>query len=135
MTSTFIEKVLLFGIAGGVGIVCKIVFDWLATSKAEPDEHHCDGKCVHHEDLGNRVSIIERCNMQIKREQSSIAASFSAHADQVNRRLDQGNENFQALRKDIGRISTSLTTIATIVDERSKRNIDQGFRRRKDDSL
>ncbi len=142
MTPDFVEKVLLFGIAGGVGIICKIVYDWLSNRPDDPAPRarievskcaDCDGKCAHHGDLDERMHAVERCTVQIKKEQAGLTASFTAHADHVDKRLDQGHENFRAMRKDIGRMSNSLTTIATIIEERTKRRVDADPKRREGD--
>ena len=112
-----IEKALLILIGGICTVFFKLLYDVIKPSKVE-DKHHCED----HTECTTRIAAMETCNSVIKRDHASLAATFQAHVEHVNKRLDQGQENFKALREDVGRISLSLTKIATVIEERTYHN-------------
>ena len=108
LTVDLAEKLILLGMAVVVGIVGKIIWDWLKEghdNKEEKEEKPRLCHCMEHEHQVSRLDAIERCNTMIKKDHASLTASFKSHARQVNKSLDQGQANFIAIREDIGTLS------------------------------
>lgn len=77
-------------------------------------------RCDKHEDCQARLKDCEQCLSKAKKDHASLAATFTAHAQHVDRRLDEGRQDFRALREDISGIRESLSSIAAIIKERTR---------------
>jgi hypothetical protein len=86
------KAMMLMGVAAVITLIGKIVWDWLK-NRREPKESW--------EEINARLSVVE------------------TQVVSMNKRLDEGREDFKAIRKDITKICTNIAIISAIVKERS----------------
>lgn len=93
-----------------VGIVFKIIWDWLKHGRSQlPFNAGCP-ECSR---LGSRIHELEACMIQEKMTRKTIEAEITAH----EKRLNEGSEVMKKLKEDISDIKTNVATLL----ERSKR--------------
>ncbi len=110
MTEDLIQNVA--GGAIGLPVVIYILKDWLKNRSR-------GNSTMVHDDHGKRIKIVEDDVGDIKTGYASLKSEFVMHAKQVNKKLDEGREDFKAIREDISKISENMATITAIVKERS----------------
>ncbi len=107
-------------VANIVGLNFWIIKEFLKTRGKEPEMKNEKQHCEEHGDCIDRIRACENCNARIKKDQASLDATFRTHARHVNKRLDEGRDDFKSLRKDISKMTKAITSIATVVEERTK---------------
>ena len=116
------EKVLLLVIAvclGFVGgIMQKIV--WSFFNQVKGKENMSSTKCSSHEECLMRLNVCEKNTNKAQRDYVELSTSFKDHARYIERRLDQGQDNFKMIKEDIKKMCNTLTVIATRIEERNK---------------
>mgnify|MGYP000459953964 CR=1 FL=1 len=95
-----LDPVFTLIIAGVVGFVFKIIWDWFMTGRTEKglyvEKDHCE-------------KFREKCCMpELKKEVGVIENRMDA----AEKSLDRGREDFRLLRKDISEINLTLAGMA-----------------------
>lgn len=118
MVDKFLVMIVMGSLGAGLvgGLIQKIIWDWLKERKGD---NAVTGRCEDHENCIDRIEACERCNANLKSNHSALNATFESHAEHITKRLDEGRQDFMAVRKSISKIDTSIAAITAIITERS----------------
>lgn len=105
MQSFEIEPLL---VAALVGLLFKIVWDWLSGFKKKDKENE---HCENHEDCMKRISDCESCLRQQQTHITGMIATFEERTASIMRELERGNKNFDRIDESINEIRSSMAEL------------------------
>jgi septal ring factor EnvC (AmiA/AmiB activator) len=118
------EIVLAAIVSGSAALGGKIVWDWFSAGRAG------DAYLKREEFLRHKS---ECCVMALKSDfithkehDGGVRADIESRLKSVEKRLDQGREDFTALRKDIAAINKSMARITAILEFKFGPNVREG---------
>jgi hypothetical protein len=98
----------------------KILWDWLWSGRTKQKSIYMTEK--------NCIDIRSRCKMHVfqdtmageRLDHGQFRERTNARLEAAEKQLDQGREDFKALRKEIMAMNTAITKLCTVIEERLK---------------
>jgi hypothetical protein len=121
MGQTVIQAGIIGCMLGVIGIVCKIVWDWLKNRRPDTTKPVNDlGTCGIHGEFGARISHCEDNIQGIKEGQAALTATVTERTIAIEKELQRGNTKFGEMTSNINAMNVTLAGIAAVVNGKKK---------------